>query len=83
MIFVRCSSMKYMLVAQELDISDLEDHVEPQFVAHFFQYLSSLDLFRRQLRDDASVHETPQALHVVWIPLAVYSAVLALLEVED
>ena len=83
MVLVFRSRMQNMLVAQELDIANFEDHVQSQAVARLLQDLCSFDLLWRQGWNDTSVNETVERLHVVRIPFRVYATVGPFLEVED
>lgn len=49
--------MEDMIVAQELNISDLQNHVQSQAMASIFEDLRGFNLLGAQLRDDTSVHE--------------------------
>ena len=51
-------------------------------MACLFQHFGSFSLLGREGRDDTSVHESAERLHVVWIPLRVHSSVRPFLEVE-
>lgn len=75
--------MKHVLVAQELDITNLEDHVESETMASILENLCGLLLLWTEGWDDTLVGEARKRLDVVWIPLGVDTAVLAGLEVED
>lgn len=73
-------------VGDELDVADLEDHVQLDARADVLQRFQRVHLLRRQRRDDARVREPRQAAHVVRVPFAVQALclpVLGRLEVED
>jgi len=75
--------MQDMLVAQELDVSNLQDHVQSQPVACFLQHLGSFELLGREGRDDTRVRESFKRLDIVWVPFRVHSWAVTGLEVED
>ena len=73
-------------VGDELDVADVEDHVQLDARADVLQRLERVHLLRRQGRDDAGVREARQAAHVVRVPFAIealFFAFLWCLEVED
>lgn len=72
-----------MRVADELDVADLEDHVQRQPLARLLEDSQGPPLGLAQGRDDALVGEARQALDKVRVPLAVDAALAAGLEVED
>jgi hypothetical protein len=57
--------------------------MQSQLMASLLQHLSGLGLLRREAWDFASLYESAERLHVVGIPLGVYAAVGAFLEIED
>lgn len=63
-------------VGHELDIADLEDHVQLDAGADVLERLERVYLLGRQWRDDALVREARQAAHVVRVPLAVQALLL-------
>jgi hypothetical protein len=83
MVLVLSPCMENMFIAQELDISNLKDHVESQSMARLLQHFCSFNLLSTQLWNNASIHEATKGLHVVWIPLAVNTAIWTLFEVEN
>lgn len=58
-------------VAEELDVADLEDHVQRQAHAGLLQHGGGVLLRVRQRRDDAGVAEAREGFHVVGVPFAV------------
>jgi len=58
-------------VAEELDVADLEDHVQRQAHAGFFQHGGGVLLCLGEGRDDAGVAEARERFHVVGVPFAV------------
>jgi len=83
MILILRPGMQHMLITQELDISNLENHMQSQAMARLFQHLRRLQLLWRQRRNDTGVHKPAETLNIVGIPFAVYAAILTSLEVED
>jgi len=58
-------------VAEELDVADLEDHVQRQAHAGLFQHGGGVLLRFGERWDDAGVAEACQGFHVVGVPFAV------------
>lgn len=83
MIRIRRPRMKNMRIRQELDIANVQDHMQTQTVASLLKNLESLGLGIGHGRNDSGVGEAVQGPHVVWVPLCVDAAVLAALEVYD
>lgn len=75
--------MQEVGVADELDVADLEDHVQRQALARLLEDGEGPPLGLAQGRDDALVGEARQGLDEVGVPLAVDAALAAGLEVED
>ena len=75
--------MKHVLIAQELNVSNFEDHMKTEAVASILQHLSSLLLLFTKGWDDTLVGESRERLDIVWVPLGVNAAILTSLEVED
>ena len=82
-VLVRGPCMQDMCIGQELDIANLEDHVQRQLGAGVFQYLGGVLLLFRQGRDESRVAEARQAADEVWIVLAVYASVRSGFLVKD
>lgn len=72
-----------MGIRQELDVADLQNHVQGELVADLLENAHRLFLRRRQGWDEALARETFEAAHVVWIPLGVDSSIGLGLQVED
>lgn len=72
-------------IAEELDVADLEDHVQRQAHAGLFQHGGGVLLCFGEGRDDAGVAEAREGFHVVGVPFAVDAGglVRAGLFVED
>ena len=75
--------MQNVFVAQELYVTNLEDHVQRQTYASVFEDLSSAELLGRERRNGASVTEASERLDVVRVPLGVDTTIGLGLEVED
>lgn len=60
--------MKDVGVGQELDVADLEDHVEGEAVAGCLENGQSFQLLCGESRDDARVGESGQRADVVGVP---------------
>lgn len=58
-------------VAEELDVADLEDHVQRQAHAGFFQHGGGVLLGFGERRDDAGVAKAREGFDVVGVPFAV------------
>lgn len=82
-VLVGCASVQDVFVAQELDVTNLENHVQREAHASVFENLSSAKLFSRKGWNDTGITETCEGLDVVGIPLGVDTAIGLGLEVED
>ena len=72
-----------MRVAQELDIADVEHHMQRKTHARLFEDLGSFLLRFGQWRKGSGVPETFEAVDVVGVPFAVDAAMVACFFVED
>lgn len=86
-ILVRCAGVEDMLVADKLNVSGVQDHVQRFSLARLLEDLHGVQLCfgeRRELRVGARV-EPPERRHVVRIKLAVQPrrSLGVILEVED
>lgn len=61
-------SMEDMVVGEELDITNIQDHVKSKAQAGLVEDASSANLLRRERRNETLVAETGQGLDVVWVP---------------
>ena len=82
-VLVGGTSVQNVFVAQELYVTNLEDHVQRQTYASVFEDLSSAELLGRERRNGASVTESSERLDVVRVPLGVDTTIGLGLEVED
>lgn len=82
MILVLSPGMKDMYIAEKLNISNFENHVQFHAVTRLFQYSGGFDLLRGQVGDDASIHESIKRLDEVRIPFGVDSSIRTCLQVE-
>ena len=80
---IRGAGMENVRIAQELDVADLEHHVQLQPVTHRFQHVGRLLLARGQGRHEPGVGEARQGAHKVRIPLGVDPALASGFEEED
>jgi hypothetical protein len=71
MIRVSSPAVQDVRVREELDIANLEDHVQRQAHARVFKHLRGFDLCGRQRRDLANVAVAGEGLDVVGVPFAV------------
>lgn len=65
-------------VAQELNVTHVEDHVQLDAVAHGLEGFEGVDLFGAQRWDDAFVAEPGQTADVVRVPFTIDSVLLTL-----
>lgn len=75
--------MQQVRVAQELDIANLKNHVQRQPLARLLKNLHSPQLLLAERRNQALVREAGEGLDVVGIPLAVQSALAAVLNIHN
>ena len=68
MVLVGRTRVKHMRVSQELNVTDLEDHVEREFHAGIFEDLDSLVLSGREGWDDSRVGEAGERADVIGVP---------------
>lgn len=73
--------MQDMRVRQELDIADIQDHVQRKSVAGILEDLDSVELGIAQWGDDARVGETGQRADVVRVPSGRTMSVYVLCEI--
>lgn len=83
MIRIRRPRMQHMRVGQELNIPNIQHHVQTQPGTGILQHLQRLELRLRERGDDACVREAGERAHVVRVPFCVDAAVRAALEVDD
>lgn len=67
MILVRGAGMEEVLVVHELDVSDVEDHVQGEALAGVFEYADGFALGGGEGGDDAAVGEALEGLDVVGV----------------
>ena len=67
-VFVCCSGVEDVVVRQELDVTDIQDHVKGKAQAGLVEDSSSTDLLWRKRRDEALFTEACEGLDIVWIP---------------
>lgn len=75
--------MQHVVVAQELDISNFENHVQTQALASLLKHLEGLELFWRKWWNNTLARKSLEGLDIVGIPLGIHSWVWSGLEVED
>jgi hypothetical protein len=68
MISVRSAGVQDMRIGQELDIANIENHVQRETLAGFFKNLQGLVLCWGQRGDDSCVTEAAEGTDVVWVP---------------
>ncbi len=68
MIRVRRPRVKHVFVGQELNIADIEDHVQRQPVARLLEDVGGFELGGAKGRDDAFVGEAGEGADVVGVP---------------
>jgi hypothetical protein len=83
MIRVGSARMQNMRIAQELNITDIQHHVQRETDASLLEDAESLFLSLGKSGDDSRVAEAGQGADVVGVPLCVDAAVVAALEVDD
>lgn len=71
-----------MRITQELDIANLQNHMQRQTLARLLQHRQRMPLRLAQPRNDALVAKPRQALDKVRIPLAVHTSLAPRLEEE-
>ena len=67
-VFVCCSGVEDVVVRQELDVTDIQDHVKGKAQAGLVEDSSSTDLLWRKRRDEALFTEACEEFDIVWIP---------------
>ena len=67
-VFVCCSGVEDVVVRQELDVTDIQDHVKGKAQAGLVEDSSSTDLLWRKRRDEALFTEACEGFDIVWIP---------------
>lgn len=67
-VLVCCPGVQDVVVGQELDVTNVQDHVQSEAQAGLVKDGSGAELLGRKRRDDALVAEAGQGLDVVWIP---------------
>lgn len=60
--------MEYLGVGEELDVTNIENHVEGEAEAGGLKDFHSLDLLWGERWDDACIGETAKGLNVVRVP---------------
>lgn len=68
MVLVRRPRMQHMRVSQELDIADLQNHMQRVLQTRVLQHLQRLELRRRQRGDDSRIGEAGERADIVRIP---------------
>lgn len=82
-VLVRSSGVKDVCIGQELNVADLENHVQSKSLAGLLEDGGCMLLLGRKSGDDALVGETLERANVVRIPLGVKTSVWTRLHVED
>lgn len=72
-----------MCVSKELDVANFEVHVKSKTIAHLLDDSNGSVLLGRERRDKASVAETRETPHKVWVELAVDATFPTRLEIEE
>lgn len=67
-VLVRRARVQDVVVRQELDISNIEDHMQRQAQTRRLEHLSGVELRRRKRRDEPCVGEAREGADVVGIP---------------
>ena len=83
---IRCPGVQDVCIAQELNVPNLENHVQFHSLTNLLQSVQRVKLLRRQRGYDPLVAESRETPHVIRIPFAVNPLLLALLgnfEVEN
>jgi hypothetical protein len=57
-----------VVVRQELDVTDIQDHVKSEAQACLVEDSSSTNLLRRKRRDEALFAKACEGFDIVWIP---------------
>lgn len=68
MIRVCGTGVQNVRIRQELNITDIKDHVQRQAHTGFFQHAQGFLLCVRQRGDDSCVAEAAEGADVVWVP---------------
>lgn len=83
MIRISSPGMQDMRISQELNITNIQNHMQRETVARLLQHLQSFLLGVRERRDDACVGEAGERADVVGVPFCVNAALVAAFEVDD
>ena len=67
-VLVGCPGVEDVVVRQELDVADIQDHVKSETQAGLVEDSSSTNLLRRERRDDALVAKARKGFDIVWVP---------------
>jgi len=67
-VLVLSTGMEHMLVRQNLDVADIEDHMQGEFEAGVFEDLGGAELGRGERWNQARVREAGKGFYVVRIP---------------
>lgn len=80
---VSSAGMEQVSITQELNVSNLQNHVQSLLLAGILKHLQSMKLLLAERRNDTLVGESGQRLDIVGIPLAVETALATVLYVNN
>ena len=79
-VLVLGARVQHVRVGQELDIPDVEDHVQGEALAGLFEDFEGVELSGGEWRDDARVGEAAEGADVVGVPSVQFMLVSVLVE---